>query len=142
MHDRTLFHDQITESILPFFLQKKGGTLEDYIAYSEAQVMEFTSEEEKRVLDALDWLRDKLEEGEPFAEYEAAARDPEQSRIITVVFDPDTENERGVEYVLPRNAGFNIFLNGEYVKQPYTDRECTQPFEGSDGVEDLVLYVK
>ena len=58
------------------------------------------------------------------------------------MFDPDTENERGVEYVLPQNAGFSIFLNGEYVKQPYIDRECTQPFEGSDGVSDLMLYVK
>lgn len=33
---------------------------------------------------------DPFAEGEPFAEYEAAARDPEQSRTITVVFDPDT----------------------------------------------------
>lgn len=85
---------------------------------------------------------DPFAEGEPFAEYEAAAKDPEQSRTITVVFDPDTENERGVGYVLPQNAGFSIFLNGEYVKQPYIDRECTQPFEGSDGVSDLMLYVK
>ena len=85
---------------------------------------------------------DPFAEGEPFAEYEAAAKDPEQSRTITVVFDPDTENERGVEYVLPQNAGLSIFLNGEYVKQPYIDRECTQPFEGSDGVSDLMLYVK
>ena len=85
---------------------------------------------------------DPFAEGEPFAEYEAAAKDPEQSRTITVVFDPDTENERGVECVLPQNAGLSIFLNGEYVKQPYIDRECTQPFEGSDGVSDLMLYVK
>ena len=62
MRDRTLFHDQITESILPFFLQKKGGTLEDYIEYSEAQVMEFTPEEEERVIDTLAWLRNELEE--------------------------------------------------------------------------------
>ncbi len=62
MRDRTLFHDQITESILPFFLQKKGGTLEDYIEYSEAQVMEFTPEEEQRVIDTLAWLRNELEE--------------------------------------------------------------------------------
>ena len=61
MRDRTLFHDQITESILPFFLQKKGGTLEDYIEYSEAQVMEFTPEEEQRVIDTLAWLRNELE---------------------------------------------------------------------------------
>ncbi|MBQ6324478.1 MAG: hypothetical protein IJI26_00235 [Clostridia bacterium] len=61
MRDRTLFHDQITESMLPFFLQAKGGTLEEYIEYSEAQVMEFTPEEEQRVIDALNWLREVLE---------------------------------------------------------------------------------
>lgn len=62
MRDRTLFHAQITESMLPFYLQKKGGTLEEYIAYSEAQVMEFTPEEKQRVIDVMAWLRDELEE--------------------------------------------------------------------------------
>ena len=61
MRGRTLFHDQITESILPFFLQKKGGTLEEYIEYSEEQVMAFTPEEEQRVTDTLAWLKDTLE---------------------------------------------------------------------------------
>lgn len=31
MRERTLFHAQITEGSLDFFLQRKGGTLEDYI---------------------------------------------------------------------------------------------------------------
>ena len=61
MRGRTLFHEQITESTLDFFLQEKGGTLEDYIAYSEEQVMEFTPEEEQRVNAALAWLQDQLE---------------------------------------------------------------------------------
>ena len=61
MRERTLFHDQITETILPFFLQAKGGTLEEYIAYSEEQVLAFTPQDEQRVLDALEWLRDALE---------------------------------------------------------------------------------
>jgi len=80
--------------------------------------------------------------GEPFAEYEAAATAPEQSRIITVVFDPDTDNEHSVEYVLPRAAYFYIFRDGWYVEEIYTDRACTQLFESSDGVSDLELYVK
>ena len=61
MRDRTLFHAQIAESTLGFFLQRKGGTLEDYIAYSVEQVMAFTPEEEQRVNDTLDWLSDQLE---------------------------------------------------------------------------------
>lgn len=85
---------------------------------------------------------DPFAQGEPFAEYEAAATDPKQNRTIAVVFDPDTENERGVEYVLPNHAFFSVFLNGQYVEQLYTDRECTQLFEGSDGISDLQLYVK
>lgn len=85
---------------------------------------------------------DPFAEGEPFAEYEAAARDPEQNRTVTVVFDPDTERARAMGCVLPQNAFFSVFLNGQYVEQLYTDPECTQPFTGSDGAEDLVLYVK
>ena len=61
MRDRTLFHDQITDSTLNFFLQRKGGTLEDYIEYSADQVMEFTPEEMQRVNDTLAWLQDVLE---------------------------------------------------------------------------------
>lgn len=61
MRNRTLFHDQIAESTLAFFLQKKGGTLEEYIEYSAEQVLEFTPEEEQRVNDTLDWLQEQLE---------------------------------------------------------------------------------
>ena len=85
---------------------------------------------------------DPFAQSEPFAEFEAAATDPKQNRTIAVVFDPDTENERSVEYVLPNHAFFSVFLNGQYVEQLYTDRECTQLFEGSDGISDLQLYVK
>ncbi len=61
MRGRTLFHDQIAESTLAFFLQKKGGTLEEYIEYSADQVMAFTPDEEQRVNDTLAWLQDQLE---------------------------------------------------------------------------------
>lgn len=61
MRDRTLFHAQIADGTLAFFLQKKGGTLEEYIAYSEQQVMAFTPQEEQRVNDTLAWLQDQLE---------------------------------------------------------------------------------
>ena len=61
MRERTLFHAQIAEGTLDFFLQRKGGTLEDYIEYSAEQVMEFTPEEEQRVNDTLAWLQDMLE---------------------------------------------------------------------------------
>lgn len=61
MRERTLFHDQIAESTLAFFLQRKGGTLDEYIEYSAEQVMEFTPEEEQRVNDTLAWLQELLE---------------------------------------------------------------------------------
>lgn len=61
MRNRTLFHEQITESMLPFFLQKKGGTLDEYIEYSEEQVMDFTPADKQRVNDTLAWLQDQLE---------------------------------------------------------------------------------
>ena len=61
MRGRTLFHDQIAESTLAFFLQRKGGTLDEYIEYSAEQVMEFTPEDEQRVNDTLAWLQDVLE---------------------------------------------------------------------------------
>ena len=61
MRGRTLFHSQINERALPFYLQRKSGTVEDYIEYSARQVMPFTPEEERRVQDAMDWLSQLLE---------------------------------------------------------------------------------
>lgn len=85
---------------------------------------------------------DPFAEGEPFTEYYAAATDSEQSRTITVIFDPNTDNEHDISYFLPRTAFFYIFRDGWYVEKCYTDRACTQIFESSDGVSDLELYVK
>ena len=61
MRNRTLFHEQINEKSLDFLLQRKGGTLEEYIEYSADQVMAFTPEEEQRVNDTLAWLQHLLE---------------------------------------------------------------------------------
>ena len=61
MRGRTLFHEQIAESTLAFFLQRKGGTLEDYIEYSAEQVMDFDPADEQRVNDTLAWLQEQLE---------------------------------------------------------------------------------
>lgn len=61
MRDRMLFHAQIAESTLGFFLQRQNGTLDEYIEYSVEQVMAFTPEEEQRVNDTLAWLQDQLE---------------------------------------------------------------------------------
>ena len=61
MRGRTLFHEQIAESTLAFFLQRKGGTLEEYIDYSAEQVLDFTPAEEQRVNDTLAWLNGQLQ---------------------------------------------------------------------------------
>ena len=39
MRGRRLFHEQLNEKSLAFYLQKKGGTTEDYIEYSVRQVL-------------------------------------------------------------------------------------------------------
>ncbi len=61
MRGRTLYHRQINEANLAFLLQKKGGTLDEYIEYAAAQVLAFTPEEEKRISGILDWLGQTLE---------------------------------------------------------------------------------
>jgi len=61
MRGRTLFHNQINEGALAFFLQRKGGTLEEYIDYAADQVLAFEPEEEQRVNDTLAWLQDVLD---------------------------------------------------------------------------------
>lgn len=58
---RDLYHAQINTLTLDYLLQKKGGTLEEYIEYSALQVLPFTPEEEKRVSDTMDWLSAFLE---------------------------------------------------------------------------------
>ena len=62
MRERTAFHNQINEYALEFFLQRKGGTLEEYIDFSADQVRAFTPEEEERITEALGWLCGLLEE--------------------------------------------------------------------------------
>lgn len=61
MRERNLFHNQINDYALDFFLQRKGGTLEEYIEYSAEQVLPFTPEEEQRLNDTLEWLHNLLE---------------------------------------------------------------------------------
>ncbi len=61
MRERTLFHEQISKETLPFFIQSRKGSLEDYIEYSAEQVMEFTPADEKRVKDTLSWLQEQLD---------------------------------------------------------------------------------
>ena len=61
MRGRELFHEQINEESLAFLLQKKEGTLEEYIEYAADQVLPFTPEEEQRVKDTLLWLQQSLE---------------------------------------------------------------------------------
>ena len=63
MRGRTLYHAQINESNLAFLLQKKGGTLEEYIDYAAGQVLPFEPEDEQRISGALDWLQGVLEAG-------------------------------------------------------------------------------
>lgn len=61
MRNRKLYHEQINEKCLAFLLQKKGGTLAEYIDYAAEQVLPFEPEEEQKVNDALDWLQQMLE---------------------------------------------------------------------------------
>lgn len=76
-----------------------------------------------------------------FADYFAAASVPENLRTIRVVFDPDTENEKTAEAVLPVDVWFNVFHNGTFAKEIYADRGCTQPLSDYDVKEDMVMYV-
>lgn len=85
---------------------------------------------------------DPAAEGEPFAEYKTAVASPELSRTISVTFAPDTGKERTIACDLPNAGHFRIICDGQYVKELYTDRACTQLFTTSDGVSDLELYVK
>ena len=85
---------------------------------------------------------DPAAEGEPFAEYKTAVASPELSRTISVTFAPDTGKERTIACDLPNAGRFRIICDGQYVKELYTDRACTQLFTTSDGVSDLELYVK
>ena len=59
--NRTQFHQQINALSLDYLLQKKGGTVEEYMEYSVQQVLPFAPEEEQRVSDAMEWLNQLLE---------------------------------------------------------------------------------
>ena len=109
MRERTLFHEHIAEGTLGFFLQRKGGTLEEYIEYSAEQVMEFTPEEEQRVNDTLAWLQDMLER------HGLALPDPGE---ITFVKTTSQEALGSAGYT----SGGTIFLGWfAYTPEYYTD---------------------
>ena len=61
MRGRTLYHEQINEKSLEFLLQKKGGTLEEYIDFAAEQVLPFEPEDEQLISDTLAWLQAQLE---------------------------------------------------------------------------------
>jgi len=61
MRNRTLYHEQINAKNLEFMLQKKGGTLEEFIDYAAEQVQPFEPEEEKRISDILAWMQAQME---------------------------------------------------------------------------------
>ena len=61
MRNRKLFHEQINEKEMAFLLQKKGGTLEEYIVFSAEQVLAFTPEEEQQINETMIWLQNQLE---------------------------------------------------------------------------------
>lgn len=105
MRSRTQFHDQINESALAFFLQQKGGTLEEYIEYSAEQVLPFSPAEEKRVMDALAWLQDCLEQ------YGLQLPDP---GTVTFVKSTSQEALGSAAYT----SGGTIFLN-HFVLYPF-----------------------
>lgn len=61
MRNQKLYHEQINEKSLEFLLQKKGGTLEEFIDYAAEQVRLFEPEEEQKISDILEWLQKQLE---------------------------------------------------------------------------------
>ena len=61
MRNRKLYHEQINEKNLAFLLQKKGGTLEEFIDCAAEQVVPFEPEEEQKINDNLEWLQGILE---------------------------------------------------------------------------------
>jgi len=61
MRNRTLYHEQINEKNLAFMIQKKGGTLEEFIDYAAEQVQLFEPEEEKLISDSLAWMQAQME---------------------------------------------------------------------------------
>lgn len=61
IRNRKLYYGQINEKNLAFLLQKKDGTLEEYIDYAAEQVLPFEPEEEQKINDVLEWMQKQLE---------------------------------------------------------------------------------
>ena len=98
MRGRTLFHGQLSDETLPFYLQRKGGTLEEYIEYSEEQVLAFSPDETERISDTLSWLQAQLEK------YGLRLPDPGE---ITLVLTTGEDMPGAAGYT----TGGTIFMN-------------------------------
>ncbi|MBP0988439.1 MAG: hypothetical protein J6S92_09180 [Oscillospiraceae bacterium] len=86
-------------------------------------------------------IYDPAKTGEPFAEYFALLEKKDEFRSVTLVFDPNTAEEKEVSYALPCNIQFRVYLDQGIAEKLYTDRECTQAFADDNGRDDLKLYI-
>lgn len=66
----------------------------------------------------------------------------EDTRTIKVTFASDSDAAYSREYTLPKRAHFEVYNNGACVEDYYADAACTQPYEDSDGIQDVEVYVK
>lgn len=65
-----------------------------------------------------------------------------EQRTITVILDPDTENERTVGAIARRGDPVALRVGDSY-KTLYTDRECTIPYKSDETyITDQTLYCK
>ena len=83
---------------------------------------------------------DPAADGEPFANYFAEVSVPGNLRTLRIVYDPDTENEKTIEALLPENTWFAVFHNGAYTQDLFEDRACTRSCTWFAVKDDLELY--
>ena len=67
--------------------------------------------------------------------------DNEDSRTVTFVIDPGTDQERTLEMSVGKGCAVTLVQPEGYTGL-YTDEACTQEYEGGDYTEDVTLYME
>jgi hypothetical protein len=110
--------------------------LDSFITDAEGKTCIYQSETYEYGIEPYDPAADS----ELFADYFARVSVPENLRTIRIVYDPDTDNEKNAEALLPVNTWFGVFHNGAYTQNLFTDRECTRRCDDFAVEDDLELY--
>lgn len=155
-NDKLVVHTQSTEERLPYILETLGYEYEgDAVAFNEYildretyEILESTLLASIPGIDGNVVLSELTRVAHPDAydtadEVRALVFPEDNLRTVIITADPDTENETVYRMEIGKGCIVRVIMSSDY-PYLYTDRACTQRYEGNgeDYDSDMILFTK